>query len=148
VFILNNPLKFRDAMMMDKNPIVETIGKGSFEWLSREFNKETIMKDFPDEILDRIAAVNITVRNYADNRDAITSIAVITFAYNMANRVQQAQFGTKDMLLLKVLAKKERLRREGKGHFKYGMCDTPVFELITGEVGNRIRAMRTMESPL
>lgn len=134
--------------MTDQNPIIKTIGKDSFEWLSSKFNKETTLRDLPDEILDRIGAVDITVRNYAGNEDAIMSIAVITFAYKMANGVQQAQFGAKNILLLKVLAKKEKLRREENSHFKYRMWDTPLFKLITGEVGDRIRNMRTMDSPI
>lgn len=134
--------------MTDQNPIIKTIGKDSFEWLSSKFNKETTLRDLPDEILDRIGAVDITVRNYAGNEDAIMSIAVITFAYKMANGVQQAQFGAKDILLLKVLAKKEKLRREENSHFKYRIWDTPLFKLITGEVGDRIRNMQTMDSPI
>ena len=133
---------------MDKNPVVEVIGKDSFQWLSKEFNKETTLKDIPDEILDRIASVDITTRNYAGNRDAIISIAVITFAYKTANHVQKAHNGGRDILLLKVLAKNEKLRREGKRHLQHRMWDAPLFELITGEVGERIRAMRTMNSPI
>ncbi len=105
-------------------------------------------KDVPDEVLDRIGSVDITVRDYASNRDAITSIAVITFAYKLANNTQKAQFGAKDILLLKVLAKNEKLRREGKGHSHNRIWDAPLFELITGEVGERLRAMRTMNSPI
>ena len=133
---------------MDKNPIVEVIGKNFFQWLSKEFNKETTLKDIPDEILDRIASVDITIRNYAGNRDAITAIAVITFAYKMTDHVQKALNGGKDIILLKVLAKNEKLRREGKSHLQHRMWDAPLFELITGEVGERIRAMRTMNSPI
>jgi hypothetical protein len=135
-------------MMTDENPIVEAIGKDSFKWLSRKFNEETTLRDVPDEILDRISSVDISVRNYVDNRDAITSIAVITFAYRLANDIQRAQFGAKDILLLKVLSKNEKLRREGRIDFQHRMWDTPLFELITGEVGERIRAMRTMNSPI
>ena len=134
--------------MTDKNPIIEAIGKDSFEWLLREFSRETTLKDVPHEVLDRIGSVDITVRNYASNRDAITSIAVITFAYKLANNTQKAQFGAKDILLLKVLAKNEKLRREGKGRSYNRIWDAPLFELITGEVGERIRGMRTMNSPI
>jgi hypothetical protein len=74
--------------MTDKNPIIEAIGKDSFEWLLREFSRETTLKDVPDEVLDRIGSVDITVRDYASNRDAITSIAVITFAYKLANNTR------------------------------------------------------------
>ena len=135
-------------IMTDKNPIIEAIGKDSFEWLLREFSRETTLKDVPHEVLDRIGSVDITVRNYASNRDAITSIAVITFAYKLANNTQKAQFGAKDILLLKVFAKNEKLRREGKGYSHNRIWDAPLFELITGEVGERIRGMRTMNSPI
>ena len=135
-------------MMTDENPIVEAIGKDSFKWLSRKFNEETTLRDVPDEILDRISSVDISVRNYVDNRDAITSIAVITFAYRLANDIQKAHLGAKDILLLKVLSKNEKLRREGRIHSQHSMSDTPLFELITGEVGERIRAMRTINSPI
>lgn len=134
--------------MTDENPIVKAIGADSFQWLSRKFNEETTLRDVPHDILERISSVDISVRNYVDNRDAITSIAVITFAYKLANEVQRAQFGAKDMLLLKVLSKNEKLRREGRIHSQHRMWDTPLFELITGEVGERIRAMRTINSPI
>jgi hypothetical protein len=135
-------------MMTDKNPIIEAIGQGAFEWLVREFNRDTTLKDVPDEVLDRISSVDITIRNYASNRDAITSIAVITFAYKLANEAQKSQFGAKDILLLKILAKNEKLKREGKNHSRNSIWNAPVFELITGEVGERIRGMRTMNSPI
>jgi hypothetical protein len=135
-------------MMTDKNPIIEAIGQGAFEWLVREFNRDTTLKDVPDEVLDRISSVDITIRNYASNRDAITSIAVITFAYKLANEAQKSQFGAKDILLLKILAKNEKLKREGKNHSRNRIWSAPLFELITGEVGERIRGMRTMNSPI
>jgi hypothetical protein len=128
-------------------PIVELIGTESFEWLANEFSKESTLKDIPDEILDRIASVDITTRDYAGSRDAITSIALITFAYKLANMEQKAQDGANDLLLLKVLTKKEKSRREGKNDFDHSMWETPLFELITGEVGERIRSMRTMNNP-
>jgi len=138
----------RRYIMTDENPIIEAIGKDSFEWLLRGFSRETTLKDVPEEVLDRIGWVDITVGNYASSRDAITSIAVITFAYKLANNTQKAQFGAKDILLLKILAKNEKLRREGKGHSHSRMWDAPLFEIITGEVGERIRAMRIMNSPI
>ena len=134
--------------MTHKNGIVEAIGRDSFEWLSREFDKKTTLKDIPDEILDRIAAVDMTIRDYICDKNAVTSIAVITFAYKMADKVQQARFGAKDILLLKVLARKEKSIRERKGGFNHTQWDLPLFELITGEVGDRIRNMRTMNSPI
>ncbi|MBW2116238.1 MAG: hypothetical protein JRH04_15790 [Deltaproteobacteria bacterium] len=134
--------------MTHKNGIVEAIGRDSFEWLSREFDKRTALKDIPDDILYRIAAVDMTIRDYVSDKNAVTSIAVITFAYKMADKVQQARFGAKDILLLKVLARKEKSRREGKGGFNHAQWDLPLFELITGEVGDRIRAIRTINSPI
>ena len=123
--------------------VVEIIGKDSFQWLSSEFNEQTTLRDMPEEILDRIASMDIKIRDYAADRNAITCIAVITFAYKMANRPQEARFGAKDMLLLKVLGKNEKLRREGRAHLRNKLWDLPVCELITGEPGERIRAMRT-----
>jgi len=127
--------------------IVEVIGKDVFRWLSTEFNETTTLKDFPGEILDRIASVDITIKNYADDKNAVTSIAAITFAYKMADKIQIASFGAKDILLLKVLAKNERLRRTRGNCIQHKILDVPFFELITGSVGERIRVMRTINSP-
>ena len=127
--------------------IVEVIGKDTFRWLSTDFNKTTTLKDFPGEILDRIASVDITIRNYAGDKNAVTSIAVITFAYKMAAKIQIASFGAKDILLLKVLAKNEKLRRTRENCTQHKILDAPFFELITGPVGERIRVMRTINSP-
>ena len=127
--------------------IVEVIGKDIFLWLSTEFNKTTTLKDFPDEILDRIASVDITIRDYAGDKNAVTSIAVITFAYKMADKIQIALFGAKDILLLKVLAKNEKLRRTRGNCIQHKILEVPFFELITGPVGERIRHMRTINSP-
>ena len=134
--------------MPDPLPIVEVIGNDSFQWLLNEFNKESTLRDIPEEILDRIASVDITIRDYARDRDAITSIALITFAYKMAGLAQQTQYGAKDLLLLKVFAKQEKMRRAGKSDAEHSMWETPLHELITGEVGKRIRSMRTMNSPV
>jgi hypothetical protein len=127
--------------------IVEIIGKDTFQWLSKEFNKTTTLKDFPGEALGRIASVDITIKNYAGDKNAVTSIAIITFAYKMADKIQIASFGAKDILLLKVLAKNERLRRTGENCIQHKILDVPFFELITGSVGERIRVMRTINSP-
>jgi hypothetical protein len=127
--------------------IVEVIGKDTFQWLSKEFNKTTTLKDFPGETLGRIASVDITIKNYAGDKNAVTSIAIITFAYKMADKIQIASFGAKDILLLKVLAKNERLRRTGENCIQHKILDVPFFELITGSVGERIRVMRTINSP-
>jgi len=59
---------------------------------------------------------------------------------------QEARLGDMNMLLLKVLGENERKRRQGKVRLKNRYWDLPVFELITGEPGERIRAMRTMNS--
>lgn len=133
--------------MPHEDPIVKLIGKGPFQWLSQKFSGKTTLKDIPDEIIARIASVDITTRNYSVDRNSVTCIALITFAYKMADRVQKAPFGVKDMLLLKVLAKEEKLRREEKSRSGAGLWDAPLFEIITGEVGDRIRATRTMSSP-
>ena len=131
-----------------QNQIVETIGKDIFQWLSGEFSKETTLKEIPDQILDRLVSVDITTRNYFGDISSITSIAVITFAYNMAGKTQKPQFGPKDILLLKVLAKNEKLRRSGKQTLKHKLWGAPVYELLTGEVGDKIRSIRTMNSSL
>jgi hypothetical protein len=134
--------------MTQKNEIVEAIGKDSFEWLQKKFDKSTTLKDLPDEILDRIAAVDMAIRDYISDKNAVISIAVITFAYKMADMVQQPRFGPKDILLLKMLAKREKSRREGKTGLYHAQLDLPLFELITGELGDRIRSMRTINSPI
>ncbi|MDY6971998.1 MAG: hypothetical protein SV775_06690 [Thermodesulfobacteriota bacterium] len=134
--------------MTHKKHIVEVIGTGSFQWLSGKFNKESTLRDVPDEILYRVADVDITIRDYASDQNAITSIALITFAYKTADKTQEARFGARDILLLKVLAREEKSRREGKGSSTHRLWRAPLFELITGEVGDRIRAMRTLNSPV
>jgi hypothetical protein len=134
--------------MTQKNEIVETIGKDTFEWLQKKFDKKITLKDLPDEILDRIAEVDMAIRDYISDKNAVTSIAVITFAYKMADMVQQPRFGPKDILLLKILAKREKTRREGKTSLYNAQLDLPLFELITGELGDRIRSMRTFNSPI
>jgi hypothetical protein len=135
-------------VITQKNEIVEAIGKDSFEWLQKKFDKSTTLKDLPDEILDRIAAVDMAIRDYISDKNAVISIAVITFAYKMADMVQQPRFGPKDILLLKMLAKREKSRREGKTGLYHAQLDLPLFELITGELGDRIRSMRTINSPI
>jgi hypothetical protein len=94
-----------------------------------------------------IVSGDITIRNYAGDKNAVTSIVVITFAYKMADKVQIASCAAKDILLLKVLAKNEKLRRTGKNRTQHRMLDVTFFELITGPVGERIRVMRTINSP-
>ena len=134
--------------MPSEDPIIRLIGKEPFQWLSQEFSRKTSLQDIPDETLARIESVDITTRNYSVDRKSVTCIALITFAYKMADRVQNAPFGVKDILLLKVLAKGEKLRRKEKKSSGHGLWDAPLFELLTGEVGDRIRATRTMNSPI
>ena len=133
--------------MNQRDQVVDLIGKKHFEWLSKEFDSATTLKDIPKEIIDRIASVDITIRDYTSDVNTITSIAVITFAYKTAEKVQKVQFGVKDILLLKILAKHEKLRRNGKRESTHRRWDAPLCELITGKVGEHIRAMRTMNSP-
>jgi hypothetical protein len=130
-----------------KNEIVEIIGGDCFEWLSREFHMKTQLKDIPDEILALISSVDITIRDYAKDRNAIVSIALITFAYKMADKVQHPKYGSNDICLLKVLAKNEVSRRKGKKLSENKLWDAPLYELITGEVGEKIRASRLMTNP-
>ena len=76
------------------------------------------------------------------------SIALITFAYRMACKIQQAHYGSNDILLLKVLAKSERARRQGKRRADNKMWGAPLYELIAGEVGDRIRATKFITNPM
>jgi hypothetical protein len=131
-----------------KNEIVEIMGGECFGWLSREFHMETQLKDIPDEILALISSVDITIRDYAKDRNAIVSIALITFAYKMADKVQHPKYGSNDICLLKVLAKNEVSRRKGKKLSQNKLWDAPLYELITGEVGEKIRASRFMTNPV
>jgi hypothetical protein len=134
--------------MTQKNEIVEAIGKDSFAWLQKKFDKKTTLKDLPDEILERIASVDMAIRDYMSDKNSIISIAVITFAYKIADMIQQPRFGPKDILLLKILAKREKTRREGKTGLYHAQLELPLFELITGELGDRIRSVRTFNSPI
>lgn len=130
------------------NWIVDIIGEKYFEWLCKEFDRETRLKDLPDEMLDYTVSVDITIRDYARDRNAITSIALITFAYKMADKVQHPRYGSNDILLLKVLSENEKARRAGKVLSSNKLWDAPLFELITGEVGERIRETTFMTNPL
>lgn len=130
-----------------QNGIVEMVGQKNFEWLATEFNKDTRLKDIPDEILNLICSVDITVRNYSAHPNAITTIALITFAYRIAGKIQEPRYGSNDILLLKVLSKNEQSRREGGSLPDNRMWQVPLYELITGEVGERIRATKFMTNP-
>jgi hypothetical protein len=65
----------------------------------------------------------------------------------MADKVQHAKYGSNDICLLKVLAKNEVSRRKGKKLSENKLWDAPLYELITGEVGEKIRASRFMTNP-
>lgn len=127
--------------------IVEIIGMENFEWLSKGFTPETRLRDVPEEILNRLSLVDIAIRDYSADRNAIIAIALITFAYKMGGKIQSPQYGTNDILLLKVLAKNEILRREGNLSVQEPW-ELPLFELITGEVGERIRATKLITNPV
>ena len=109
-----------------KNWIVQIMGRDCFEWLSGAFNKETRLKDIPYEILEAIGSVDITIRDYAADRNAVISIALITFAYRMVDKVQHPKNGSNDILLLKVLAKNEESRRRGKKLSNNKFWDAPT----------------------
>lgn len=146
--INNQPSESEPDMNQQKrHGIVDIVGRDIFEWLTDEFNEETRLNDIPEVILDRVCSVDITIRDYARDRNAITSIALITFAYKMAGKIQNPKYGSNDMLLLKVLGKNERLKREGKRLSSHSLWDAPLYELITDEVGERIRATKFMTNP-
>ena len=128
--------------------IVDIIGRDSFIWLSKEFNEKTRLKDLPDEILKCVSSVDITLRDYAGDRNAIMSIALITFAYKTGGKVQHPKYGPNDIVLLKILAKNERSRRHGKKLSNNPLWSAPLFELITGDVGERIRKEKFMINPM
>ncbi|MFH1349301.1 MAG: hypothetical protein ABII26_00025 [Pseudomonadota bacterium] len=131
-----------------QNQIIEIMGREIFAWLSQAFQKETRLRDIPDEILDSIRSVDVTIRDYSRDRNAIIAIALITFAYKMANKVQQPRYGSNDILLLKVLAKNEIMRRKGGKLSDHSRWESPLYELITGEVGDKIRATKFMTNPV
>jgi hypothetical protein len=133
--------------MAQENAVVEMIGRDLFEWFVRNFDKKTTLKEVPDEIIDRIASVDIATRNYATDPNSILVIALITFAYKLAEKSQMPYQGGKDILLAKALAKGEKKRRDGLNHRRSKWWDAPLYDLITGEVGERIRSLPTMNSP-
>jgi hypothetical protein len=129
------------------NDILAEIGEKNFEWLSKGFGHETTLADVPDEILECAVSVDITLRDYSRDRNAIISIALLTFAYMLSGKAQRPQDGTNDLLLLKVLAKQEKRRRQGGEIPESELRKSPLYRLITGEVGDRIRAFKFMGSP-
>jgi hypothetical protein len=127
--------------------VVTMIGKDNLQWLAARFSRETRLKDLPEEILDRASSVDITLRDYSRDRNAVTAIALITFSYQLGGKRQEPRYGSNDLLLLKVLAKREKRRRdEDKPHDHPGL-DLPLFELFTGEVGEAIRATKFITNP-
>jgi hypothetical protein len=127
--------------------IHDIIGTENFEWLARRFDSKTRLGDVPPQILERISAVDIAAKDFSTDRNAITAIALVTFAYGMAGKVQHPKYASHDILLVKVLAKKERQRRDGRGRSDHDAWDRPLFELITGEVGESIRRTKIITGP-
>ncbi len=132
----------------ENNPIVESIGHEAFSWLSGGFARETTLRDVPVEILERVGRVDVTRRDFASDPDAITGIALLTFAYTLAGKRQEARHGSNDLMLVKVLSRNELARRRGARPLRNPYWSAPLYELITGDVGNRIRKTRFMTNPL
>ncbi len=132
----------------DTVDIVAMIGKENLQWLATEFSRGTGLKDLPEEILDRASSVDITIRDYSRDRNAVTAIALITFAYQLGGKSQEPRCGSNDLLLLKVLAKKEKLRRTENRAYDHQGWNLPLFQLITAEVGEAIRATKLITNPM
>lgn len=132
----------------DPVDVVAMIGKENLQWLATEFCRETRLKDIPVDILDRTSSVDIAIRDYARDRNAVTAIALITFAYQLGGRHQEPRYGSNDLLLLKVLANKEKLRRAENVPYDHPGWELPLFELVTGEVGESIRATKFITNPI
>jgi hypothetical protein len=119
--------------------IISAIGKEAFDWLAGRFTKETTIMDMPEGLLERLASVDLTIRDYPSDPASITAIAVLTFAYKMAGKAQNPQDGPSDIALLKVLCKAELARRKGLEDLKNPYWRRPLFVILGGEVGDRIR---------
>jgi hypothetical protein len=132
----------------DPIDIVALIGKENLQWLATEFCRETRLTDLPEEILDRASSVDITLRDYSCDRNAVTAIALITFAYQLGGKRQEPRYGSNDLLLLKVLANKEKQRRAENNPYDHPGWNLPLFELFTGEVGEAIRASKFITNPV
>jgi hypothetical protein len=145
-FLSGRRFRFIEA---DMNEIVALIGAEDFRWLAEGFGKNTVIKDIPQSILDRVSAVDVTLRDYSQDSNGLTAIALITFAYRMAGMSQAPHLGGKDILMVKVLAANEVRRRKGheSGLTVSKLWERPFYELVTGEVGERVRAMPTINSP-
>jgi len=133
--------------MSGEAPIIDAIGEEPFRWLSRTFDRKTTLRDVPEAILERVAAVDITVRDYGSDLNSITAIALITFAYQMAGRSPSPRSGPKDILLAKVLAGYELSRRRGGAGSRNPLWEAPLFDIIMGAAGEWVRAMGTINSP-
>jgi len=132
----------------DPVDVVTLVGKEALQWLATEFCRETRLKDLPEEILDRASSVDITLRDYSRDRNAVTAIALITFAYQLGGKRQEPRYGSNDLLLLKVLANKEKRRRAENKPYDHPGWSLPLFELFTGEVGEAIRATKLITNPI
>jgi len=128
--------------------IVAMIGKENLQWLATGFCLETKLKDLPEEILDRVNSLNVTLRDYSRDPNAVTAIALITFAYQLAGKRQEPRCGSHDLLLLKILARNEKQRRDENKPYDHPGWELPLFELITGEVGEAIRATKFITNSL
>jgi len=145
-----NPLLYAERMNEPGSPIdvVTMIGKENLQWLATEFCRETRLKDLPQQILDRVSSVNVTLRDYSRDPNAVTAIALITFAYQLGGKRQEPRYGSNDLLLLKVLAINEKKRRGENKTYDHPGWELPLFELITGKVGEAIRAAKFITNPM
>ncbi len=123
----------------NENPIVRAIGEDIFWWMAETFDQKTRLRDLPDELLERLNIVDLAVRNYEEDVNSITAIALITFAYKLVGAAQRPHDAMSNIALLKVLAKNEKAARLEERELKSRYWAMPLYELITGEVGERIR---------
>ena len=132
----------------DTVDVLTMLGQENLQWLVAEFCRETNLKDLPKDILERASSVDITLRDYSSDRNAVTAIALITFAYQLGGKRQEPRYGSNDLLLLKVLANREKRRRAENKPYDHPGLDLPLFELFTGEVGEAIRATKFITNPV
>jgi len=129
------------------NPIVDLIGLENFTWLCETFSKSTTLADVPSSILEPMSRAEATRRDLASEPNAVTAIALITFAYGLAEKTQHPHTGSNDLMLAKLLACNELDRRSGRKRLDNPLWGRPLYELITGRVGDRIRNLRLMTTP-